>query len=91
MINYSLTPEQISEEIISYYESNAQYFDGYKFHKPFEITCVRLAIDKVTDLLSVCPETLNSGCINNGYNCRKRNPAYTALKSVLEILNSKIK
>lgn len=82
MIDFTKQPIEIAEEIISYYESNTQYFDGYKYHKPFKITCVRLAIDKVTDLIDVCV------VFDSKLNIR---PDYKKLQSVLEILNSKIK
>jgi len=77
MINYQNTPEQITEEIISYYH-------GFSLLDYEEATI--LAIREVNNLLNLIPEN-----IHNSSKEWILNPTYTTLKSVLEILNQKIK
>lgn len=77
MINFSQTSEQIAEEIISYYKESTKFFLGYLSEKKH----IELAIDKVTDLLQVCSE----------WDYRQNSSKHAVLKSVVEILNSKLK
>lgn len=82
MINFSKQPKEIAEEIVSYYENKLLS----RFLSAAEIKlCHELAIHYVKGLLSV---SIGMECFYGKW----REPGdYTTLKSVLEILNQKIK
>lgn len=87
MINFSQTSEQIAEEIISYYKESTKFYLGYLSEKKH----IELAINKVTGMLSVCDKFISTyRAIGSSSYYLAPNPNWSVLKSVLEILNSKL-
>lgn len=82
MINFTKQPEQIGEEIISYYRIQLGTDRG-------ETSNCKLAIYLIENMLIVVPKTVLKHKFFGLFEFP--NPTYTTLKSVLEILNSKLK
>ena len=80
MIDFNKTPEEISQEMINFYEKLPLTESLGNWIRINHLSCIELAIDKVECMLTCC----------SNWDYRQETSKHAILKSVLGILNNKL-